>query len=823
MVNIEIDGKKVEAESGSMVIAAAHSAGIYIPHFCYHKKLSIAANCRMCLVQIEKAPKPMPACATPVTEGMKVYTASEMAVKAQKGVMEFLLINHPLDCPICDQGGECELQDQAVGYGGSASRFHEEKRIVLHKDIGPLVCAEEMSRCINCTRCVRFGQEIAGVMELGQAFRGENAEIMTFVNGTVDSELSGNMIDLCPVGALTSKPFRYTARSWELSRRRSVSPHDSLGSNLAVQVMNNSVKRVLPIENEDINECWLSDKDRFSYEGLNSAERLTRPMLKQNGTWREVEWQIALEYVANGLRQIANGAGAQQIGALATPHSTLEEMYLLQKLLRGVGCDNVDFRLRQSDFSTDGKLAGNSPHPNRSPEGEGANDSSGGGKPRQFLPWLGMSIADINRTDRFLVVGSFLRKDHPLLAQRIRQAVKKGAQANIVHAADDDLLMKVANKAIVAPDAMVGALAQILKALAQETQTAADADMQNVEVGANAAAIAKNLAAGKNAAVLLGNFAQQHPQAADLHLLAQRIAALCGAKFGFLGEAANSVGGHLAHALPGANGMNVAAMLAAPRKAYLLLNVEAELDCANPQQALAAMRAADLVVALSAYKHHALDYADVLLPIAPFTETSGTFVSTEGRVQSFRGAVKPLGEARPAWKVLRVLGNLLNVSGFAYDSSEAVRDEVLVDTDIAARLNNTLQGMNVQTTAVSAGGLQRVADVPIYFADAVVRRAAALQNTRDAAKPLVSMHSAELGRLGVQPGDEVKVSQGQGSVRLAVASDDRLPMGVVRVAAGHAATAGLGAMFGTIDVTHGHSTRPSDDGGQVAGYTVERA
>ena len=659
MVNIEIDGKKIEAENGSSVIAAAQRAGIYIPHFCYHKKLSIAANCRMCLVQIEKAPKPMPACATPVTEGMKVYTASEMAVKAQKGVMEFLLINHPLDCPICDQGGECELQDQAVGYGGSASRFHEEKRIVMHKDIGPLVCAEEMSRCINCTRCVRFGQEIAGQMELGQAFRGEHAEIMTFVNGTVDSELSGNMIDLCPVGALTSKPFRYTARSWELSRRRSVSPHDSLGSNLAVQVMNNSVKRVLPIENEDINECWLSDKDRFSYEGLNSAERLTRPMLKQNGTWREVEWQIALEYVANGLRQIANGAGARQIGALATPHSTLEEMYLLQKLLRGLGCDNVDFRLRQSDFSTDGKLAG--------------------------APWIGMSIADINRTDRFLVVGSFLRKDHPLLAQRIRQAVKKGAQANIVHAADDDLLMKVANKAIVAPDAMVGALAQILKALAQETQTAADADMQNVEVGATAAAIAKNLAAGKNAAVLLGNFAA----AAS----AGRASASSGAAYCRTVRREVRLprrGGEQCRRLSGAcasrcernecrrdAGRAAQGLSAAERRSRSWI-------APNPQQALAAMHAADLVVALSAYKHHALEYADVLLPIAPFTETSGTFVSTEGRVQSFRGAVKPLGEARPAWKVLRVLGNLLNVSGFAYDSSEAVRDEVLVNTDIAA-------------------------------------------------------------------------------------------------------------------------------------------
>ncbi len=441
MINIEIDGKSVAVENGSTVIEAARQAGIYIPHFCYHKKLSIAANCRMCLVQVEKVPKPIPACATTVTEGMKVYTASDMAVKAQKGVMEFLLINHPLDCPICDQGGECELQDQAVGYGGIASRYHEEKRVVIHKDIGPLVSAEEMSRCINCTRCVRFGQEIAGIMELGQAFRSEHAEIMAFVNGSVTSELSGNMIDLCPVGALTSKPFRYTARNWELSRRKSVSPHDGLGSGLAVQVKNNRVMRVLPIENEDINECWLSDKDRFSYEGLNSSDRLTKPMIKQNGKWQEVEWQAALEFVANGLRQIANGAGAEQIGALATPHSTLEEMYLLQKLLRGIGSNNIDFRLRQSDFSADGKQAG--------------------------APWLGMPVADISKADRLLVVGSFLRKDHPLLAARIRQAVKKGAQVNIVHSSDDDLLMKVANKAIVAPDALVDAqMSQVAKSVA---------------------------------------------------------------------------------------------------------------------------------------------------------------------------------------------------------------------------------------------------------------------------------------------------------------------------------------------------------------------
>ena len=540
------------------------------------------------------------------------------------------------------------------------------------------------------------------------AFRGEHAEIMSFVNSTVDSELSGNIIDLCPVGALTSKPFRYTARNWELSRRKSVSPHDGLGSNLAVEVKDNKVLRVVPVENEAINECWISDKDRFSYEGLNAPERLTRPMLKQDGKWIEVDWQTALEYVANGLRQIGSTAGAGQIAALATPHSTLEELYLLQKLMRGLGSGNVDFRLRHSDFSSDGKQAG--------------------------APWLGMPIADINSRDRFLIVGSFLRKDHPLLAQRVRQAAKKGAQVNIVHASDDELLMPVANKAIVAPGELVISLAQILKALATEkSATLSGATLSNevqkaieaVQASAQARAIAHSLASGERAAVLLGNFAQQHPQAAQISMLAEQIAASCGAKFGFLGEAANSVGGYQAGAVPfgsGTQGMNASQMLASPRKAYILLNVEPELDMHDPQQAMTAMQAADMVVAMSAYKHHATEYADVLLPIAPFTETSGTFVSTEGRVQSFRGAVKPLGEARPAWKVLRVLGNLLNVSGFDYDNSEAVRDEVLPRKDgamsVADKLNNHVSGVALQVPSSSnSEGLQRTSDVPIYSAD----------------------------------------------------------------------------------------------------------
>lgn len=781
MINIEIDGKHIDVENGCSVIDAAHQLGIYIPHFCYHKKLSIAANCRMCLVQIEKAPKPLPACATPVAEGMKVFTASEQAVKAQKGVMEFLLINHPLDCPICDQGGECELQDLAVGYGGSASRYHEEKRVVLHKDIGPLVAAEEMSRCINCTRCVRFGIEIGGAMELGQAFRGEHAEIMAFVSDTVDSELSGNMIDLCPVGALTSKPFRYSARTWELSRRKSISPHDSLGSNLAVQVKNNRVMRVLPIENEEINECWLSDKDRFSYEGLNSAERLTKPMIKQGGKWLEVEWQVALEYVANGLRQITHESGAENIGVLATPHSTLEELYLLQKLARGLGSHNVDFRLRQSDFSADSKQTG--------------------------APWLGMAVADISLVDRFLLVGSFLRKDHPLLASRVRQATKKGAQINLIHATDDDLLMPIVNKEIVPPTEMTMVLAQVLKALSTIKQATLDTSVQqivqSVTPSAIAQAMADSLASGERVAILLGNFAQQHPQASQLQLLAQHIATLCGAKFGFFGEAANSVGGYLAQAVPFAgveHGMNASTMLTAQRKAYILLNVEVELDMQDPQQALAAMGAADMVVALSAYKHHATEYADVLLPITPFTETSGTFISSEGRVQSFKGTVQPLGDARPAWKVLRVLGNMLNILGFDYNNSEAVRDEVLGGTDVSAKLGNALHGVSAQTATWNITGLQRVSDVPIYATDAIVRRAASLQKTRDAATPRALIHSVELEKLNLQSGEMVKLTQGQGSVRLSIIADDSLPRGVVRVAAGHTITAELGAMFGTIRV-----------------------
>ncbi len=680
MLEIEIDGKHLEVPDGATVMDAADQAGIYVPRFCYHRKLSIVANCRMCLVQVEKAPKPLPACATPVTNGMKVFTHSEQAVAAQKGVMEFLLINHPLDCPICDQGGECQLQDLAVGYGSSGSRYTEMKRVVNNKNLGPLI-STDMTRCIHCTLCVRFGQEIAGIMELGMIGRSEHAEIIAFVGKTVDSELSGNMIDLCPVGALTSKPFRYSARTWELTRRSSVSPHCGLGSNLTLQVKQNRVMRVLPREHEEINECWLSDKDRFSYEGLNSAERLVKPMIRQDGAWKEVDWRVALEFVAAGLRKVRDQSGADQIAALATPHQTLEELYLLQKFTRGIGSNNVDFRLRQSDFGADGLLAG--------------------------APWLGMKIADIPQLDRVLVVGSTLRKDHPLLARRLRQAAKKTLQINLINPVDDDLLMRVANKAIVAPSQLAHTLAQVVKAVAQARSAAAPAEVQEVEVSDAAERIAGSLAAGSNVALFLGNLAQHHPAATRLHALAQALADLLGAKFGFLGEAANSVGGYIANATPQTNGLNALQMIVQPRKAYVLLGVEPELDCCDPGQAMAAMEQAEFVVALSPYQHKALAYAHALLPVAPFTETSGTFISTEGRVQSFAGVVQPLAETRPAWKVLRVLGNLLGVAGFDYDTSEAVRKEAL-GGDVAERLNNRLQSVAAAEFETADSGIQRI-------------------------------------------------------------------------------------------------------------------
>lgn len=703
MVEIEIDGQKMEVLEGSTVMHAAEKAGTYIPHFCYHKKLSIAANCRMCLVDVEKAPKPMPACATPVTQGMVVHTKNDKAIKAQKGVMEFLLINHPLDCPVCDQGGECQLQDLAVGYGAGESRYGEEKRIVFHKDVGPLISMQEMSRCIHCTRCVRFGQEMAGVMELGMSHRGEHAEIETFVGMSVDSELSGNMIDLCPVGALTSKPFRYSARTWELSRRKSVSPHDSTGTNLIVQVKNNKVMRVLPLENEAINECWIADRDRFSYEALNTDDRLLSPMLKQGGEWKTVDWQTALEYVANGLKQIKSEYGAESIGTLASPHSTLEELHLAASLMRGLGSENIDYRLRNADFSS-------------SPS----------------IRWLGTSIASLSQLQSVLVVGSNLRKDHPLFALRIRQSVRNGCALNAINsvaelASSDAWAMPLANTMLTSSGGWAQALADVAAAIAAEKAISAPVSGQ---VSDTAKEMALSLLRGERKAILLGNAAAHHANAPSLLTLANWIGEQTGATVGYLTESANTVGAQLANAMPGDSGLNAGQMLDGKLKAVILLNNEPEFDSAAGAKAKTSLNSAQMVVTLNAFKAN-MSFSDVLLPVAPFTETPGTFVNAEGRVQSFHAVVKPLAETRPAWKVLRVLANLLSLPGFDFESTQDVLKKISGANEPqvpANRLSNASQGEIVLSGV--AGSVPAVAS--IYQLDGLVRRATSLQLTNDA-------------------------------------------------------------------------------------------
>lgn len=774
MLEIEIDGQKVEVAPGSTVMDAARKIGKHIPHFCYHKKLSIAANCRMCLVEVEKMPKAVPACATPVAADMKVSTHSEKAVKAQKAVMEFLLINHPLDCPICDQGGECQLQDIAVGYGAGESRYKEEKRVVFNKNLGPLVNTD-MTRCIHCSRCVRFGQEISGVMELGIANRGEHSEVMTFVDRSLDSELSGNAIDLCPVGALTSKPFRFGARTWEMTRRRSISPHDSLGANLQIQVKHDRVMRVLPLENEEVNECWLSDRDRFSYEGLYAEDRLTQPQIKHGGQWHTVDWQTALDYVVRTLSDIKTNHGADQIGALLAPSSTVEEMHLAQKLLRSLGSDNIDTRLRQTDFSLDGK--------------------------RKGAPWLGMPVAALSSLDSALIVGSFLRKDHPLMAQRLRQAQRKGAQIARIGVAADDWLIPVAAEQITPPDGLAASLAAVLAAVAEKTGTpvsdACASILASIVPDATARSVADALLRGEKRGVLLGNLAVQHPNSASLQLLAAEISRLAGAGFGYLGDSAGFTASYLLGAVPN-SGSNAAAMLASPRKAYLLMGVEPELDCADGAAARAAMDQAASVIYLGSFAGKAPEYADVMLPITPFTETSGSFVNAEGRLQSFNAVVNPLGDSRPAWKVLRVLGNLFGFDGFEHESSEAVRDEAL-PSGIALRLDNAFGGVEPRLDA-AVSGLQRITDVPLYFTDPLVRRASSLRKTRDAAKPAAKLNPADIARLGCEGASEVLVTSVSGGTRLTLCADASVPVGGLRVAAAHDLSAPLGAMFAELKV-----------------------
>ncbi|MGN6837421.1 NADH-quinone oxidoreductase subunit NuoG, partial [Neisseria sp. P0022.S010] len=604
---------QVSVEQGATVIEAAHKLGTYIPHFCYHKKLSIAANCRMCLVEVEKAPKPLPACATPVTDGMIVRTHSAKAREAQEGVMEFLLINHPLDCPTCDQGGECQLQDLAMGYGKTTSRYTEEKRSVVGKDMGPLVSAEEMSRCIHCTRCVRFTEEIAGVQEIAMANRGEHSEIMPFIGKAVETELSGNVIDLCPVGALTSKPFRFNARTWELNRRKSVSAHDALGSNLIVQTKDHTVRRVLPLENEAINECWLSDRDRFAYEGLYHESRLKNPKIKQGGEWMDVDWKTALEYVRSAIECIAKDGNQNQVGVWANPMNTVEELYLAKKLADGLGVKNFATRLRQQDKRLSDGLKG--------------------------AQWLGQSIESLADNDAVLVVGANLRKEQPLLTARLRRAAKDRMALSVLASSKEELFMPLLSQEAAHPDEWAGRL----KNLSANAEHAVTASLKNAE----------------KAAVILGAEVQNHPDYAAIYATAQELADATGAVLGILPQAANSVG---ADVLNVNSGESVVEMANAPKQAVLLLNVEPEIDTVDGAKAVAALKQAKSVMAFTPFVSETLlDVCDVLLPIAPFTETSGSFINMEGRLQSFHGVVQGFGDSRPLWKVLRVLGNLFDL------------------------------------------------------------------------------------------------------------------------------------------------------------------
>jgi len=784
-VNIEINGQPCQARKGAMIIEVTDALGISVPRFCYHKKLSIAANCRMCMVEVEKVPKPLPACATPVAEGMKIFTRSEIATGGQKAVMEFLLINHPLDCPICDQGGECELQDLALGYGRDVSRFAEKKRVVRDKFIGPLI-ATDMTRCIHCTRCIRMLREVAGKMELGATGRGENMEIGTYIEKSLESELSGNVIDVCPVGALTSRPFRFKARAWELQQHSTIAPHDCVGSNLFAHTRGGRVMRVVPRENEELNEVWLSDRDRFSYEGLYSEDRLQAPMVKADGEWQTVDWETGLQTAVEGLRGVIDAHGADQVGVLVSPTATLEEMSLLQALARGLGVNNIDHRLRQVDFSD--------------------QDTA------PLCPTLGQPLAALEHVDAALLIGANPRKDQPIIGHRLRKAAIAGAQLMCINPVDYEFLFDVHAKSIVPPSQLVAALAALAACFPDAGSGASDAVKTAIANATPDEAQRRMAAALKEAdaaTVLLGNAATAHPQYSMLKALAGIVATASGATFGVLTDGANSAGGWLAGVLPhrgpagskvSTAGLDAHAMLTTPRKGYLLFAVEPEHDCADAAAASSAMNAAEVVVAITPFASDALKAcADVLLPMGPFTETSGTCVNAEGRWQSFAGVASPVGDSRPGWKVLRVLGNQFGLDGFEQHNSEQIRDALREQVGTLT-LDNS-QAAGTVAAPMSVSGLQRIGDVAILSVDALVRRAASLQATPDAeAAAHCRINAAQAESSGVQDGDTVTVKQDDAGTTLTVEISERVPDGCVWVQTGTDQSAALGAAFGPVSI-----------------------
>jgi NADH-quinone oxidoreductase subunit G len=782
MVNIEIDGIPLKVDSTKMIIQAADEAGIDIPRFCYHKKLSIAANCRMCLIEVDKSRKALPACATPVTEGMKVFTHSKTAIDAQKSVMEFLLINHPLDCPICDQGGECELQDLSMGYGSGLGRFSEGKRVVKDKNIGPLITTD-MTRCIHCTRCVRFGEEIAGIKELGAVGRGEHMEIGTYVESSLISELSGNIIDLCPVGALTSKPYRYRARAWELVAHPSIAPHDSVGSNIEFHTRGKDVMRVVPRDNESLNETWLSDRDRFSYLGINHEQRATEPMIKQNGEWQVTDWQTALAMAADNLKALKTKHGADQIAGVISPTATLEEAYLFQKLLRGLGSNNVEHRLRQQDFA--------------------GNDAD-----YNHQNW---SLADIEQSDDIVLVGCNIRAEQPIIAHRIRQtATMGGTTVTDINFFKSDLLMPVTSHMTVNIKGMLSCLSGVAKAL---LALGGDKDkgwnelLENVVPKAADQTIAMRLSNAMQATIFVGALANNHPQAAKIKALAALIARLSNSQLIVL-PVANSTAIALADSLATAKikaneaesvGLDSEQIWRQKLRAYMLFGVEPELDCANPNVALNALQHASLVVSVTSYVTDTiLAYADVILPMASFAETSGTFIGIDGQWQSFTGAVTAKADSRPGWKILRVLGNLADIKNFDYVSSQGVRDEVSDQFSMQSPANNSSY---IPDELGVTSKLMAISEVPMYRTDAVVRRSEPLQQTPENKRAsLARMNSKEAEKYKLSEAKMIKVTQNDNHLIMAFEIDDAIADSCIYLAAGIAQTSMLGANFADVQV-----------------------
>jgi NADH-quinone oxidoreductase subunit G len=715
-ITIEVDGKPVEARKGQMIIEATDANGAYVPRFCYHEKLSVAANCRMCLVEVEKAPKPMPACATPVADGMKVFTRSPYAIAAQKATMEFLLINHPLDCPICDQGGECELQDLAMGFGRDVSRYHDQKRVVRDKDIGSLV-STDMTRCIHCTRCVRFGEEITGMPQLGTTERGEHMKIGTYIEKSIDHELSANIIDLCPVGALNNKPYRYSARAWEMMQRETVSPHDCVGSNMYVHALRGTIKRVVPKANEDINETWLPDRDRFSYEGVYSADRLLAPQVREHGHWRETSWDNALHVLVKTLKE----GDSSDLGILASPGSTVEEGYLLARLATHLGTSSIDHRLRRRDFS------------------DQDNDA--------VYPWLGCSVADLEAADAILVAGSNLRSEAPILAHRVRKSALAGGKVCFANSERYPYYFDVA--AYAADAGLVELLAGVAVAASKTVAKSIKPLCKGVKATDEQKRIAQFLADSDNGVVILGLIAGRHPAFSAIRALAAAIAKATGCRFGFVTEGANTAGAHLAgvlpHRQPGGKGRDnpgntVGEIAAGSSDMVLLFGVEPDKDLAA--DAVDALADRNFVVAMTPYFTPALEKcADLLLPIGTVAESSGTYVNCEGRWQSFPGVANPVGEARPGWKVLRVLGNMLDAADFDYLTSEEVRDELQVQLG-EIEPDNSYDNDQAQSLPGDAGGDDKDLDVAMYEIDGLVRRATALQLTPEALRAKANGGSA---------------------------------------------------------------------------------